>query len=865
MKNISLLYSRLCSSFATVAISCLFALSANAQSVTHDGVIYDIAGGKATVKGLAISHPEDIVIADFVESDKKYPVKVIADNAFKDKSSVKSVVFGSNLERIGSSAFSGCASLKKIVVREGVVSIGREAFKDCSLRYIDLPSTLRDLGDWAFNPTFSALDTLVVRTAYVDEKFEMQILPFNTNYFAASAKKATLMVPNKALDLYKGRSLNGRQNWGYFFSPANIYGFGIGPSGYTLNPQGSLTSYRDLSNVDIAFTFDDEQMTDAFSFGPYDYIDAALLLPDGTTLSADNVKLKGNSIYLDFAEVLQKHSDLFIAPDESVTSIDVQLKLDGQLQLEDSPFRLANYFDQHPITWSVPLISSADGITIVPAVELSGEAQDGLYDYTAFETIKLAFDGYSDLTLDASTGAYVNARIYKNGELLASSAHAAVEGTNAVVLSFAIPTSELLVRRTSGVESYNFTLEAEGLVSMTENGVSKNFQFSIPLAPTATPATWKVLPIYIPEPTGVSFLPAEDDVQLPNLTNIAVNFEGVSKVELSTLADALSLNARILMDGKEVAGIGADKVRVEGNTLHLLFEPIDEHFITLITSDDNSSVVFTMSLEADLVTDGYPCRVLIGESTTAAPDASAYTQRWASPQWNVAADVRDVPVVTVNVPAAEEVTEYDQLRVIELCVDNYKTITPVTSATGSSASARLMRYGNPVCVTSDIMTEGNKIIIDFGQKLTCNAVTITPDDDPDQPIDLTLHFEGDLLFDGLPYHLVYDGYDEGVKWSLKPVVANRLPKPTVEHEGNRIFFTCGIDGVEYHYSVTNADTTGRTTKVATKNADGGSSLRIPLQFCYTVSVYATRDGYEDSEVTTVNLVLEGTPNIESKK
>lgn len=863
------------SHLVAMLLCCLSALSATAQSVTQNHIKYSITNSTKTaaVTGTDDKYIQHVIIADSVTyNGQNFPVASINSNAFKDYTNIRSITFGSSLKKIGTYAFSGCQFLSEIIVPEGVETIDNYAFQNCGVRYADLPSTLRTLGSGVFKSNASQeLDTLVLRTAYYDEAGRMNVLPFNTSCFNSKTrlKNCVLMVPKKAFDYYSFVTVDNDPdkglNWGSFF--ANITSFGTAPSGCTVVPQEGLKDFRDLSNVEVTFDFDDEKLQNVLSFGSDDYINASLVLPNGKTLSADNVAFKGNSICLDFAEVLQKNRELFIAPSEEEAAIDVQLNLEGQIQLEECPFMLGSFFAHHPISWSVPLLPSVYDLPNAPTVEPGGEAQNGRYEYKAFEAVTLKFDGYTDVSFDSNTGAYINARLYKDGKLLASSQRAVVSGTNTITIPFSIPLDELLVRRTSGIDGYNFTLEVEGQASMKEAGEEKNFRFTLPRTVTSAPSVWQVLPVYIPEPTGVSFLPAESTVRLQSLTDVAVKFDGVKSVALSTKSDALPLKARLFMEGKEMTSVGADKVRVVDNTLHLIFDPIDEHFITLITSDYNRSYAFTMSLEGDLLTDGYPCRVVIGEDSSASADSTSvvpYTQHWASPRWNIAANVRDVPEITVNVPAAEEVTDYEQLKVVELCLENYKSVAPLSADNAAFAVARLVRYGNPVCQVNNIKTEGNKIIIDFSQKLTYNVVGITPDDDPDQVVDLTLYFEGDLLIDGLPYHLVYDGYKEDLKWSLKPVVVYKLPTPTVEHDGSRIFFSSGIDGVEYHYNITNADVLTATTKEATKT-NGGSNLRIPLQRRYTISVYTTREGYEASEVATYTLVLEGTPIVESKK
>lgn len=106
----------------------------------------------------------DIIIPD--------SVKEIGDDAFL-RSGVKSMVFGSGIEKwgkdickeceslekvtfreglkeIGDSAFSGCTNLKTVVFSEGLERIGYDAFRECGISAIILPDSLERMGERAF-------------------------------------------------------------------------------------------------------------------------------------------------------------------------------------------------------------------------------------------------------------------------------------------------------------------------------------------------------------------------------------------------------------------------------------------------------------------------------------------------------------------------------------------------------------------------------------------------------------------------------------------------------------------------------------------------------------------------------------------
>lgn len=859
--------------FVTVAIFCISVMSVCAQtSVVRDHVRYILQNASQTV---SVSGTDDktltaVVIADSVADSRgvNFPVVGIRSKAFSDCSNLKSVTIGSNVKEIGDAAFSGCSLLKRMVIPEGVVTIGSGVFQNTSITYAELPSTLRDLGGETFKTNYVPLDTLVLHVAYRDETGQMRGLYFDRSIFTSNyaMSQCTLMVPKKAYEWYADAE---GPNWGYYFK--DIVAFGTYPSGYSTEPSNLLEVYTELAHIALTFDFGDDTSGNLLSLSEGDTIAASLVLPDGTELNADAVNLGENALTMDFSQVLKQHRDLFIAPSEDVTTMAVQLKIEGQLQVEECPFSLTDYFSDHPYEWTVPLLPSVYDLPAAPEVLLATESHEGSYDYTAFETVTLAFPGYTDLSLDTTTGAYINARLYKDGQLLCTSEQSQVTGDNTLAIAFEIPLDSFLVRRNTGILGYEFSLELEGQVSMKDDEDVKNFRFTLPLS--GQPRPWQVRAAYIPEPTAISYLPAVESVSLESLTDIAVTFEGVSALNLSS-AENQVCSARLSLGGKEQSVIDARQMRVEGNTLHLLFDPIEESVITLITPDWDYTFDATVSLTADLLTDGYPCRVVIGAddatAETGEPDESAespYTQHWPAPHWPVPAVVKELPSVTVHVPGiseGDELLTHEQLKVIELEVTNYKQVTlPTSSDEGVAASsvvAQLVRNGRSVCVVNAVKVEDNKIIIDFGDNLNFNSAGITPEDDPDAPLEFALCFEGDLLFDGLPYHFVYDGTEEEVTWLVRPIVVTRLPKPTIEYANGGIYFSCGVEGVDYHYSISNADGVTGATAIGVKGT-AGSSLQVPLKQTYVITVFGTREGYEDSEETVATLTLGAAPTI----
>ncbi|MBQ6864925.1 MAG: leucine-rich repeat domain-containing protein [Clostridia bacterium] len=78
--------------------------------------------------------------------------KTIADSAFANSSSIKSISIPSGLTHMGDFVFNGCTSLATVSISAGVTSIGRNAFTDCSaLTSINIPESVTSIGEYAFS------------------------------------------------------------------------------------------------------------------------------------------------------------------------------------------------------------------------------------------------------------------------------------------------------------------------------------------------------------------------------------------------------------------------------------------------------------------------------------------------------------------------------------------------------------------------------------------------------------------------------------------------------------------------------------------------------------------------------------------
>jgi hypothetical protein len=84
--------------------------------------------------------------------------------------------------------------------------------------------------------------------------------------------------------------------------------------------------------------------------------------------------------------------------------------------------------------------------------------------------------------------------------------------------------------------------------------------------------------------------------------------------------------------------------------------------------------------------------------------------------------------------------------------------------------------------------------------------------------------------------------EEGEPGSSTQPEENKCATPSISYADKQLTFTCETEGVEYHYTINDAD------------IKSGSSSNVSLTATYEISVYATKSGYTNSDVATATLV-----------
>ncbi|MBO7144235.1 MAG: leucine-rich repeat protein, partial [Salinivirgaceae bacterium] len=98
------------------------------------------------------SDAADIRIGNTVEyGGKSYTVNVIGENAFKNKTNLEYIQFGSGVQSIQAHAFEGCSKLTSIIYLSYVNYIGDYAFAGCTSLTLALFGNLTTIGNYAFS------------------------------------------------------------------------------------------------------------------------------------------------------------------------------------------------------------------------------------------------------------------------------------------------------------------------------------------------------------------------------------------------------------------------------------------------------------------------------------------------------------------------------------------------------------------------------------------------------------------------------------------------------------------------------------------------------------------------------------------
>ena len=136
-----------------------------------------------TIVGYTGSSTNIVIPSTINVNGEDISVKVIADNAFKDNNTIKSVTISDSVTTIEDNAFYNCSNLTTVIISENsqLITIGNSAFYNCSsLTSIYIPDSVTTIGDYAFR------DCSKLTTVTISENSQLITIGYSAFYNCSS-------------------------------------------------------------------------------------------------------------------------------------------------------------------------------------------------------------------------------------------------------------------------------------------------------------------------------------------------------------------------------------------------------------------------------------------------------------------------------------------------------------------------------------------------------------------------------------------------------------------------------------------------------------------------------------------------------
>lgn len=105
---------------------------------------YTVDFGIATITGV-VGSPTVLVIPSYLNS---FPVKAISENAFKNETTIKTVIICNGIETIN--GFENCNSMTDVQIPVSIKTIGKRCFAKCGLTKATIPNGVTSIDESAF-------------------------------------------------------------------------------------------------------------------------------------------------------------------------------------------------------------------------------------------------------------------------------------------------------------------------------------------------------------------------------------------------------------------------------------------------------------------------------------------------------------------------------------------------------------------------------------------------------------------------------------------------------------------------------------------------------------------------------------------
>lgn len=136
----------------------------------YDWLAFSIDALAVSAKLKAGQSPSVANIPRLVKIDSTvYTSKVIEENAFKDLTSLTTLIVPTSVESIMANAFSGCSNLVNVTLNNGLKSIGSSAFFGTKISAITIPSSVTSLGVSVFEECSNLVNVTFVNGSQIAE------------------------------------------------------------------------------------------------------------------------------------------------------------------------------------------------------------------------------------------------------------------------------------------------------------------------------------------------------------------------------------------------------------------------------------------------------------------------------------------------------------------------------------------------------------------------------------------------------------------------------------------------------------------------------------------------------------------------
>ena len=180
------------------------------NTIERNGITYKLYDDHAEVIGCKDTLQEAEIIGIIID----LPVTVIAEEAFKNKTSLKSVIMPDEISMISTRAFAGCSNLSSVEFGGDLEEIGSGAFMKTNLSNVELPECLLKIDDSAFS-SISSLEQITLgerlaelglkvtslsnslKSVSVSEDNKSFVFDENDNILFSADKTRICIVPNQ--------------------------------------------------------------------------------------------------------------------------------------------------------------------------------------------------------------------------------------------------------------------------------------------------------------------------------------------------------------------------------------------------------------------------------------------------------------------------------------------------------------------------------------------------------------------------------------------------------------------------------------------------------------------------------------------